>query len=116
MIAGFAVVAVFESLSEFAGFELPDLLNPTILGFVASIGGTSAGQPRNAPVKTGQCSSRERLMVTPVEDRDPAKYRRTRTWVIGTVVILILCGLAMLLLYAVPYAIAPQLIGHQFAN
>ncbi|MGC2940916.1 MULTISPECIES: sodium:solute symporter family protein [unclassified Brevibacterium] len=105
MIAGFVVVAIFESLSEFAGIELPDLLNPTILGFVASIGGTLLGNIGTRPSSLGN-AFRERLMVVPEEDRDPVKYRRTRTWVIGTVVILILCGLAMLLLYAVPYAMA----------
>ena len=103
MIAGFVVVAVFESLSEFAGLELPDLLNPTILGFVASIGGTLLGNLGTHPSRLGN-QYREKLMATPLEDRDPGKYRRTRTWVIGTVVILILCGLAMLLLYAIPYA------------
>ena len=103
MIAGFVVVAVFESLSEFAGLELPDLLNPTILGFVASIGGTLLGNLGTHPSRLGN-QYREKLMATPLEDRDPRKYRRTRTWVIVTVVILILCGLAMLLLYAIPYA------------
>ncbi|WP_181276315.1 sodium:solute symporter family protein [Brevibacterium oceani] len=103
MIAGFVVVAIFESLSEFAGIELPDLLNPTILGFVASIGGTLLGNIGTRASRLGN-AFRERLMVIPEEDRDPRKYRRTRTWVIGTVIILMLCGLAMLLLYAVPYA------------
>ena len=49
MIAGFVVVGVFESLSEFAGLELPDLLNPTILGFVACIGGALLGNIGTQP-------------------------------------------------------------------
>lgn len=103
MIAGFVVVAIFESLSEFAGLELPDLLNPTILGFAASIGGTLLGNIGTQPSKLGN-QFREKLMEVPLEDRDPQKYRRTRMWVIGTVIVLFLCGAAMLLLYAIPYA------------
>lgn len=103
MIAGFVVVAIFESLSKFAGLELPDLLNPTILGFVASIGGTLLGNIGTQPSKLGN-QFREKLLEAPAEDRDPKRYRRTRAWVIGTVAVLFLCGLAMLLLYAIPYA------------
>lgn len=103
MIAGFVVVGVFESLSEFAGLELPDLLNPTILGFVASIGGTLLGNIGTQPSVVGN-RFREKLMEVPMEDRDPKRYQRTRTWVIGTLAVLFVCGIAMLVLYAIPYA------------
>lgn len=102
MIAGFAVVAIFESLTEFGGLELPDLLNPTILGFAASIIGTILGNIGSQPSQVGNLF-RQRLMQIPTEDRDPAKYRRTRSWFIGTVIVILLCGLTMLILYALPY-------------
>lgn len=102
MIAGFAVVAIFESLSEFGGLELPDLLNPTILGFAASIIGTILGNIGSQPSQVGN-RFRQRLMQIPAEDRDRAKYRRTRSWFIGTIIVVLLCGLTMLILYALPY-------------
>ena len=102
MIAGFAVVAIFESLSEFGGLELPDLVNPTILGFAASIIGTILGNIGSQPSQVGN-RFRQRLMQIPAEDRDPAKYRRTRSWFIGTIIVVLLCGLTMLILYALPY-------------
>ncbi|WP_291797957.1 sodium:solute symporter family protein [Brevibacterium sp.] len=103
MIAGFAVVAVFESLSEFGGLELPDFLNSTILGFAASIIATVVGNTGTKPPEAGN-AFRRKLMHVPAEDQDPAKYRVTRTWMIVTVAILALCSVALIALYVVPYA------------
>ncbi|WP_029089392.1 sodium:solute symporter family protein [Brevibacterium album] len=103
MIAGFAVVAVLESLSAFAGLELPDLLNPTVLGFAASVLGTVLGNRGAKPSPAGN-AFRKRLMQVPAEDRDPAKYRVTRAWMLVTVAILAACGIALIALYVVPYA------------
>lgn len=102
MIAGFVVVALFESLSEFGGLELPSLLNPTILGFAASIGGTLLGNIGTTPSAAGNAFRRS-LHIVPAEDRDIDKYRRTRNWVIATVVIVAACSILLVTMYALPY-------------
>lgn len=103
MVAGFGTVAVFESLVSFGGFVLPSLLNPTILGFAASIAGTLLGNLGARPSEVG-IAFRHRMLVIPQEDRNPRDFRITRTYVFVTIAILALCSTLLIVFYVIPYA------------
>ena len=101
MVAGFVAIAVCESLSEFGSVEFPSLLNPTIIGFMASIGGILIANIGATPSAAGN-RYRERLTVTPPEDRNNRKLAVTRWYMLVGVAGLATCSVAMLAFYAIP--------------
>lgn len=101
MVAGFVAIAVCESLSEFGSVEFPSLLNPTIIGFMASIGGTLIANIGATPSAAGN-RYRERLTVTPSEDRSNRKLAVTRWYMLAGVAGLVTCSVALLAFYAIP--------------
>ena len=101
MAAGFVAIAVCESLSEFGSVEFPTLLNPTIIGFMASIGSTLIANIGTTPSPAGN-RYRERLTVTPAEDRSDHKLAVTRWYMMAGVAGLATCSVAMLAFYAIP--------------
>lgn len=102
MIAGFVVVAVLESLANFTEVVLPTLLNPTVLGFAASILGTLIGNMGTTP-SAQSIAFRRSLLQVPVEDRNPREFRRTRNWVIATMATVALCSVLLIVFFVVPY-------------
>ena len=105
MICGFLVVGVLNSATEFAGLTLPTILDPVILGFLASIVGTWLGSIGQRPPKAGN-AFRRTLLEVPDEDRNPKDLKVTKTIMAVSGIGLVLCSVVMVVLYAIPYSSA----------
>ncbi|GAA1846216.1 hypothetical protein GCM10009813_05390 [Brevibacterium marinum] len=103
MICGFLVVGVLNSATEFAGLTLPTILDPVILGFLASIVGTWAGNIGQVPSEAGN-AFRRTLLAVPDEDRDPKDLKLTKIIMAICGIGLVFCSVVMVVLYAIPYS------------
>lgn len=106
MICGFLVVGVLNSATEFAGLTLPTILDPVILGFLASIVGTWLGNLGQVPPEAGN-AFRRTLLAVPDEDRNPKDLKLTKKIMAICGIGLVLCSVVMVVLYAIPYSSVP---------
>jgi Na+/proline symporter len=102
IIAGLVGNLTTNALALAGVVELPVILDPILVGFVASylvvVAVSRAGRVTEAEQRR-----RERLHHTPPAELDPAKRGRTVRWAVALIVFGVLVAFLMVVFYTIPY-------------
>ena len=109
MVAGFVGFVGPKALTNLGVFSLPTVMNPLLIGFVASLI-TALVVSRQTQVSAEEIAYRESLHVAPPEMADEKAMRRTLMWPSIMMVWGAISSIILIVVYTRPYQLAAGII------